>query len=991
MSAPPPAVGPTDDIVLAGRYALGPRLGSGSRGEVFAAHDRVADRAVAIKMLHPTSPEERRRVLREIAALRMLRVPGVVPLLDEGRHGPGHFIVMDRIDGRPFPGADADPEAVVERLRALLTILDRVHAAGIVHRDLKPANVLVEPGGRVVVLDFGLARGAALGATMTASGMVVGTPRYQAPEQMRGLAADARADLYAVGVMAFEALAGRPPHADDSLPTLMRARLTAPAPPLASLTPALPRAVAAVVDRLLERDPAARPGSADEARRGLAAEAAIGWPWLGTRAAIDAAVARLTAGRRCRLGGPRASGRSRALDEVADALTAAGRAVIRLRAGERPFESLTAVVDPSALPGEGPLPERVVAALRALPDAIICADDTIDRWTARALDRLDGPVARVVGDPGDVTLGPVSAAELRPLFAGPARLFHIPEDAAAALIDGVGVDGRALRGDVIAELGRWLREGVVRRDGPRLAVDRAALRRIRSRPRAGAGDLDAVSGPLADVVAAAHLAWPHTTIETLAVALDRPRWEAELAALELIEEGALVARPGGTYEPRAPASALPAWTEARVQRAHARLAAALPPGAAGRLGHVLAGADPAAIVDEASRRALDRWRSGDVVDGLAALHEALRAIRREVSAAEGRARWVAGPVRLMARLALENGGTPEIEAARAELRRPEVAGPEWAPIEAMLDAAAALKAGAPDRARAALAAVPPFTDEAFEVIRHSLRATAAIYESPAASAAALDDLAPWFEARPHLRGRFASWRGNLLYRQGRFAEAAALHLEAADARPDARGRLSCLLNGGLALLEAFDLDRAAAIGETLGAEARRLRMPLFEAFGARITRAVAYRAGAAEGPDAALAEAAGHLEHVTLPALIALNEAAIAWRTGAADGALRLVELTITLAERAGQGLIARLARGIGWMQRPPADMAPIAALAAAGEQVSLPRIGAQLLGMARRIHPAPPPAWAAAARRLADQTPRARWHHPLEVLSLDECVERAP
>jgi serine/threonine protein kinase len=199
--------------LLAGRYRLSHVIGRGGFGEVWEAHDTLANRAVAVKRFDTARDglTERRRVRREIAVLRALRLPGVVALYDEGEDGGRPFLVMERVEGRDFPGrATPCPWSSLEALaRALVGTLAGVHAVGVLHRDLKPSNVLVSESGGVTVLDFGIARFTASGArTLSADGALVGTPDYLAPEQLAGGDASERSDLYALGVMLYEALTG---------------------------------------------------------------------------------------------------------------------------------------------------------------------------------------------------------------------------------------------------------------------------------------------------------------------------------------------------------------------------------------------------------------------------------------------------------------------------------------------------------------------------------------------------------------------------------------------------------------------------------------------------------------------------------------------------------------------------------------------------------------------------------------------------------------
>src|SRR5262245_61805147 len=200
--------------VIAGRYEIAELLGRGGASRVHAARDLVTGARVAVKLLDAGVTDTSPRVRREISALRLLRLPGVVSLLDEGMHEGSPFLVMGVAAGIPFPGrAGVLPwDAIAAPTLALLEVLARVHAAGVVHRDLKPSNVLVDTDGRVTVVDFGISWGPSLGGQVTSAGTIVGTPEYFAPEQILGESGDARTDLYAVGEMLYESLTGELPH-----------------------------------------------------------------------------------------------------------------------------------------------------------------------------------------------------------------------------------------------------------------------------------------------------------------------------------------------------------------------------------------------------------------------------------------------------------------------------------------------------------------------------------------------------------------------------------------------------------------------------------------------------------------------------------------------------------------------------------------------------------------------------------------------------------
>ncbi|MEQ1571386.1 MAG: serine/threonine-protein kinase, partial [Myxococcota bacterium] len=190
-----------------GRYRLGEVIGSGGFGQVHRAVDTLTGDVVAVKFVRALSAADLRRARRELAALRWLRLPGVVRLRDDGLEGASWFMVMDLVEGRRFDAfrgwSNVRPLAL-----ELLEILARVHLAGVVHRDLKPSNLVVTATGRVVVLDFGIAGGRAVPEVR---GCPEGTPRYMAPEQVRGDPTDPRTDLFAVGMMIGELCPDLPP------------------------------------------------------------------------------------------------------------------------------------------------------------------------------------------------------------------------------------------------------------------------------------------------------------------------------------------------------------------------------------------------------------------------------------------------------------------------------------------------------------------------------------------------------------------------------------------------------------------------------------------------------------------------------------------------------------------------------------------------------------------------------------------------------------
>ena len=268
--------GRSADRPRVGRYLIDRRLGAGAMGVVYEAFDPELHRAVAIKLL-PQSPARRReneaRLLREARSLAKIKHPNVVPVHDVGSWERGIYIAMEFVDGGDLSDwlakEDRSPKDIIRHFVQAGRGLQAAHDAGIVHRDFKPANTLVSASGRVQVTDFGLASGVATEAgsrglhdravdavdpRLTATGAVVGTPAYMAPEQLDGKKTDARADQFAFCVALWEALHGQRPFRGDTLLELRVAIDNGPPP--------APDSTSRKVDRALRRglsfDPAAR-------------------------------------------------------------------------------------------------------------------------------------------------------------------------------------------------------------------------------------------------------------------------------------------------------------------------------------------------------------------------------------------------------------------------------------------------------------------------------------------------------------------------------------------------------------------------------------------------------------------------------------------------------------------------------------------------------------------------------------------------------------
>ncbi len=262
---------------LAGEFELETELGRGGMGVVFRARDVRLDRQVALKVLPPDNAgdaETRGRFLREARTAGQLSHPHIVHIHRADERGPFAFFVMGLVDGEnlaqrvrdrgPLPPAEA-----VRHLREVAWALAYAHARGVIHRDVKPENIMIERGtNRALVTDFGIAR-TERAASLTSEGHIVGTAHYMSPEQVQGHALDGRSDLYALGCVGYYLLSGRLPFEGEASAAVLVAHVTRPAPPLLSVAPNVPRALAAVIERCLHKDPAQRFATGEDLAEGL--------------------------------------------------------------------------------------------------------------------------------------------------------------------------------------------------------------------------------------------------------------------------------------------------------------------------------------------------------------------------------------------------------------------------------------------------------------------------------------------------------------------------------------------------------------------------------------------------------------------------------------------------------------------------------------------------------------------------------------------------
>jgi serine/threonine protein kinase len=259
----------TEQGILAGRYRLQRRVGGGGMGAVWEAYDQELDRPVAIKIPDRSLAADEsfvERFRREARSAGRLSHPNVAQVYDYGMDDGQPYLVMELVPGETLASrlAREGPLPSEDARRIAAGVADALHAAhegGVVHRDVKPGNIMLTPEGGVKVMDFGIAAAAADGR-MTGTGQVLGTPAYMAPEQAAGKGATPASDVYALGVVLYEMLAGRAPFAGDTALAVASAHLHRDPEPLQTAAPeADPEAVEAV-NSAMAKDPADRPATA---------------------------------------------------------------------------------------------------------------------------------------------------------------------------------------------------------------------------------------------------------------------------------------------------------------------------------------------------------------------------------------------------------------------------------------------------------------------------------------------------------------------------------------------------------------------------------------------------------------------------------------------------------------------------------------------------------------------------------------------------------
>lgn len=284
---------------IGGRFTISELLGQGGMSAVYKANDPNLRRVVAIKLIHPhlsSDPEFVRRFEEEAAAVASLRHPNIIQVFDFNHDGDTFYIVFEFIPGESLQahlkrvneaGRLISYEQTIKIAASVADALDYAHQRGIIHRDVKAANVMLNVQGEAILMDFGLVKIAG-GDSHTATGAVMGTARYMSPEQIKGHQVDGRSDIYSLGVMLYEMVAGRPPFQADSALTLLMMHVNDPVPDVRQVRPNVSPDLMAIINKALAKDRAERFQSAGEmaaalravrpgaAATGMAAAAVVG-------------------------------------------------------------------------------------------------------------------------------------------------------------------------------------------------------------------------------------------------------------------------------------------------------------------------------------------------------------------------------------------------------------------------------------------------------------------------------------------------------------------------------------------------------------------------------------------------------------------------------------------------------------------------------------------------------------------------------------------
>jgi eukaryotic-like serine/threonine-protein kinase len=429
--------------IFGDRYEVEGRIGAGGMAEVWRGHDRVLNRTVAIKTLLPQFARDASfvdRFRREAQAAARLNHPGIVSVYDTGTDGGTPYIVMHLIEGKTLAdflesGKRLPPPKAAEIAQEVAEALAAAHAHGVIHRDIKPANIMITREGKVLVMDFGIARMISGPETAPQTSAVMGTASYLSPEQAQGHSVDARTDIYSLGVVLYEMLTGRPPFTGDSPMAIAYKQVNANPEAPSSVNPDVPPELDAVVMRALSKNPANRYQTgqefADDLERARTGGHVLATPLLPASGEATQVISRpqptsVLPPQVEERGGSRKAWVGALIAIVIMALLAAGAYLVVTMLTDDGGGGLVAVPDVVDLPE--------AEALQQLEDAGLVVEDV----RRRATDRVEPGIVLEQNPPADRRVEPGSEVDLvvsaapRPVVV-PSLEFMTVEAAEAAL------------------------------------------------------------------------------------------------------------------------------------------------------------------------------------------------------------------------------------------------------------------------------------------------------------------------------------------------------------------------------------------------------------------------------------------------------------------------------------------------------------------------------------------------------------------------------
>lgn len=828
--------------IVVERYEIQEPIGRGAFGQVFLAQDVLSGQQVALKRFFEQAHDR----WREATALRALNLPGVVRLLDEGIYQGAPFIVTELVSqGQRFPGPHTQPQALFELAIRLLEIVENIHAHGLIHGDLKPTNVLIDAQGQPVILDLGLARSSFVGAADQESDRLEGSPRYMAPELFRQEPPSPATDLYAIGVMLFEAAAGKPPHRGESMMELLRERLLEPCPSLRAFAPDSPEELIELVDALLNDEPARRKRSMRQT-----SQEALGFELDVTELKVKL-IDLLQQRQSVQLLGPQGAGRAWLIARALEAKELKHRRAHWLK-GEAPLQELIESFDAQHAPDHRTieaLKTSLVEAARQRRDDLIIFERPPEPWLMHWLMAMSEHISVIIchddellWPPHALHVTPHSPERLAALFHGPELGFHLASRAAWQLYLRTG----GLPSRVIKTIEQWRRHGLCARHEGR---ERLSLQGVEALER---GWHIPNMQPSSQEHKQQHSPQAQTIIDLLSVGqgclthdelvalMECPSWVITTQANTLARQGELVIDGPRYVLLRAPLQP-ELRKDANLLEQAKRMSDRQPITHPCQLMLLELEQDPQVLTQRAQTLAQALDKAGHITKATHILSRSCVRLRYQ--------RHDEGVVTLLslwAKIALSTHAAPSIEevlyqCVRSHSERPN--DPSLKPLITLLEAA---RIACRTRNQAALEhieAIPAFEDVTLELRRQMYRGYLSFAMTDGALERVIREVECWVSAHgdQEARATLIGWRGWLAYSKNDFALATKLHLEAAELKTRSSAKLSSTLAAISSMLDNAELEAALSLAKAARQLAASIHHTSYELQAAHFIHSANYR------------------------------------------------------------------------------------------------------------------------------------------------------